>query len=151
MFGIVSLAFTHCSPGITQITFTGTGKVVAYLNSLVIKMRDSSSDNTRMSKPTSKCVFQNLCVLLSPKKLIIILTPKFTSTLISHENSCLIQTIFPLVSLESTGRSGGGSVTKPSLQLNQCHTYGHLSRPQKYNQRSANLLAQTNCTQSNTG
>ena len=67
VFGIVSWAITHFSTDITQITFTGISEVVAYLNSVVIKMRDSSSDNTQASKPASKCISDPQCSAFTQK------------------------------------------------------------------------------------
>lgn len=64
------------------------GEVVAYLNSVVITMRDSS-------RPSWKCVSDSLRL----KKLIIIQTLKFSFTFILHGKSCPILTIFPLVVL----------------------------------------------------
>lgn len=61
VFENVSWPITHFSTDITQITFIWTGEVVAYLNFVVIKMRDSSPDNFQVSKPASKCISDPLC------------------------------------------------------------------------------------------
>ena len=63
VFDIFSWEITHFSTDITQISFSGISKVVAYLNSLVIKKRDFSSDNSQ----TSKCISDPQCPVFTYK------------------------------------------------------------------------------------